>query len=238
MTQDIADCNVLLRHSMLAGRYFGVRHGESVPSAQQRICSSMSAGIDSSNGLTAMGRTEVAASAHDWLQAYGNTIVEALRNDLLWIFSSPFSRALQSAQILADTLGEALESAGELPGTILRQRIRIEPALRERDFGDFEGCGNSEAVYQQVWQADADDPSHIHWHVESATAVQRRVSALIADIDASAAAHGGALCLLVSHGDTLKILESGFRRQSPALHQDARTVRPFRTGEIRPFTLA
>ncbi len=237
MKPGIAECNALARRTALAARYFGVRHGESMPSAQQRICSAMAAGVDTANGLTPAGRDEVTASAADWLQAHRTTVAEALSRDCLWIFSSPFSRALQSAEILAETLSQAFGPVGSLPAVRLRERIRIEPALRERDFGDFEGHGDSELVYQQVWREDALDPSHSRWQVESAAAVQHRVTTLVAEIDTCATAHGAVLCLLVSHGDTLKILETGLRRQSPALHQDARVVRPFRTGEIRPFKL-
>jgi len=41
------------------------------------------------------------------------------------------------------------------------------------------------------------------------------------------------MCLLVSHGDTLKILQSGFQRQSPTAHVDPALVPLYRTGEIR-----
>ena len=44
-------------------RYFGMRHGESVPSSQQRICSSMAAGIDPRNGQTERGRQEAQATS-------------------------------------------------------------------------------------------------------------------------------------------------------------------------------
>jgi broad specificity phosphatase PhoE len=58
-----------------------------------------------------------------------------------------------------------------------------------------------------------------------------RVTALIADLERR---YSGRDILLVSHGDTLQILQAGFLRMDPARH---RSVPHLATAEIRPLRL-
>jgi broad specificity phosphatase PhoE len=59
-----------------------------------------------------------------------------------------------------------------------------------------------------------------------------RVTALVADLERR---YSGRDILLVSHGDTLQILQAGFLRLDPSLH---RRLPPLGTAEIRELHLA
>jgi probable phosphoglycerate mutase len=130
------------------------------------------------------------------------------------IVSSDFSRALQTAEIMRAHL--------DAPPVIIAE------ALRERCFGDLEGtpAGN----YARVWQADNGDAGHPA-DVESAAAVLDRATALIADLEQR---YSGRDILLVSHGDTLQILQAGFLRADPSGH---RRLPHLDTAEIRQLEL-
>jgi len=130
------------------------------------------------------------------------------------ICSSDFSRALQTAEIMRAHLGAPA--------------VTIAEALRERCFGDLEGtpAGN----YARVWQADNGDAGHPE-DVESAAAVLDRTTTLIADLEQR---YSGCDILLVSHGDTLQILQAGFLRVDPAGH---RRLPHLDTAEIRLLEL-
>lgn len=223
----------LAQASIPGTRVFAMRHGESVPSSQQRICSSMTAGIDPRNGLTHQGRRESAAAGRAWIAAHGAEIRAAWQRGDLLILSSPFSRSRETAEVLVATLQQWRRSLAEVPGEAPALPIRIEAALRERDFGRFEGQGPSGPIYRKIWDADARDPNASPGGVESASAVQRRVGALIARLEREARGRPGRLTVLVSHGDTLKILQTHAQGQSAAAHQNPTLVAPFQTGEIR-----
>ena len=139
------------------------------------------------------------------------------------ICSSDFSRARQTAEIVRAHLGAP--------------EVTVAEALRERCFGDLEGT--SAANYAQVWQADNAGAGDGCGHgcqsrgrqsrgdgIESAAAVLDRATALIADLERQ---YSGRDILLVSHGDTLQILEAGFLRIDPARHRRCRTSRPRRS---------
>ena len=130
------------------------------------------------------------------------------------ILSSDFARAAQTAQIVRAHLAAP--------------EVVIAAALRERGFGDWEGTPAEN--YRIVWAADeagrADDG------VEPVHAVLDRVTALIADLERQ---HSGRDFLLVSHGDTLQILQAGFARMDPARH---RHLPHLETAEIRRLHLA
>lgn len=226
MVHALAPLSVRAEESTPQGRYFGMRHGESVPSAQQRICSSLAAGIDPRNGLTAHGREESLAASKAWIAEHGVSIQAAWKRGDLMILSSPFSRSRETAEILVASLQDWLPGAPALA-------IRIEADLQERDFGEFEGMSPSGPIYRHVWDRDARNPGASSEGVESAEAVQRRVAGLIARLEREASASPGRIIVLVSHGDPLKILQTSAQGQSAAAHQDPSRVRPFETGEIR-----
>jgi probable phosphoglycerate mutase len=131
------------------------------------------------------------------------------------ICSSDFSRARQTAEIVRAHLAAA--------------EVIITEALRERCFGDLEGSpvGN----YARVWGADEAVAGHADGGVEPAEAVLDRATALIADLERR---YSGRDILLVSHGDTLQILQAGFLRLDPSRH---RQLPHLRTAEIRELRL-
>jgi len=125
------------------------------------------------------------------------------------ICSSDFSRASQSAEIVR---------------ACLRARpVAITEALRERCFGDWEGT--STANYAHVWTAD--EAGHSDGGVEPANAVRDRATAFIAELEQR---YEGRDILLVSHGDTLQILQTAFGGIDPSRH---RSVPHLETAEIR-----
>lgn len=108
--------------------------------------------------------------------------------------------------------------------------IRLDPALRERWFGTWEGTSN--ANYERVWTRDRDDPDHTVDGVEAVTAVCARATALV---EALAAEHPGETLLLVAHGDTLQILATAFAGRDPRTH---RAVPHWAAGEVRDLRTA
>jgi broad specificity phosphatase PhoE len=129
------------------------------------------------------------------------------------VCSSDFARAAQTAAIMAQCL--------ESPAVV------VAPALRERCFGTWEGT--SSANYQKVWAAD--EAGREGDGVEPVGAVLDRVTAFIADLERE---HANRDILLVSHGDTLQILQAGFGRSDPARHRD---LPHLETAEIRRMRL-
>jgi broad specificity phosphatase PhoE len=236
-----AGSNLLEPYQQMTGVYFVLRHGESVPSLEKRVCGSMEAGVDPKNGLTDKGKQEVMTSVTTWIQGNKKLISRFLKQNKLVIVSSPFSRTKESAEILADVLQENFQKILPVkyraPGS-LRNIIVIEDNLKERDFGKFEGQLNSGEIYKKVWAADMVDPEHTKWGVESTTRVQERATRVVARLEEESKKAGGKLFILVSHGDTLKIMQTGFQKQSPGQHANPAQVAPFKTAEIREFKLA
>ena len=226
---------ILSDSTTLKATYVGIRHGESVPSSQRRVCSSLVAGVDPSNGLTPRGRAETRAATQVWIAAQTPLVETAFRNRRLVILSSPFSRTRESADLIAETIEQYFAPSPSTPRGAIKQQIRVETALRERDFGRYEGQLRSDLIYPRVWAEDARDPTYEGEGVESALAVQRRVMALIRRLEERSGAGEGWVYLLVSSGDPLKILATGFNRISAAAHQDPQHVPPFRTAEFRVF---
>jgi glucosyl-3-phosphoglycerate phosphatase len=171
-------------------RYYIMRHGQSMANVRGVIISDPASGARPEYGLSPDGREQALRAAKGC----------GLPPDTL-IFSSDFSRAAQTAEIVRECLG-----TGD---------VRLATALRERSFGDWEGTPS--ANYARVWAADAADPGHRVHDVEAAAAVLDRVTAFVAGLDASYLRRD---ILLVSHGDTLQILQAGFRAMSPARHRD------------------
>ena len=131
------------------------------------------------------------------------------------ICSSDFARAAQTARVVAGALGAA--------------DVVVTAELRERCFGDWEGmaCEN----YLTVWAADKGNPGHADGHVEPASAVLARATAFIIALEQR---YSGRDILLVSHGDTLQILQAGFLRMDPGRHRE---LPHFAPAQIRRFRL-
>jgi probable phosphoglycerate mutase len=193
----------------LANRYRVMRHGQSKANEAGVIVSKIENDRRGDYGLSDLGLRQARAAADACGLPAGTVIC-----------SSDFSRARQTAEIVRARLG-----AGE---------VIVTEALRERCFGDLEG--SPVASYARVWGADAagaDETGAGHADgVEPAAAVLDRVTALVADIERR---YSGRDILLVSHGDTLQILQAGFLRLDPSRH---RGLPPLATAEIRELRLA
>jgi probable phosphoglycerate mutase len=129
------------------------------------------------------------------------------------VCSSDFARAAQTARIMAEHLTSP--------------PVVFTAALRERCFGAWEGTQTEN--YHQVWAADEAEAGGNG--VEPAGAVLDRATAFILQLEQ---AHGGLDILLVSHGDTLQILQAGFGGTDPARH---RHLPHLQTAEIRRMRL-
>jgi len=102
--------------------------------------------------------------------------------------------------------------------------VLVAAELRERCFGRWEGT--PVANYQRVWAADEAGEGQASG-IEPAAAVLGRAAALVAALEAR---YAGREVLLVSHGDTLQILQAGFAGVDPARH---RQLPHLATAEIR-----
>ena len=189
----------------LANRLSVMRHGQSNANVAGLIVSAIEHDRRGDYGLSELGRKQALAAALD-CGLPGDTV----------ICSSDFSRARQTAQIVAAQLGAA--------------EVAVAQALRERSFGDWEGSATEN--YERVWAADATDPDHADGNVEPVAAVLDRTSALVVELERR---YSGRDILLVSHGDPLQILQAGFLRIDPSRH---RSLPALGTAEIRPLRLA
>jgi len=188
----------------LTNRFSIMRHGQSKANARGIIVGRIENDRRGDYGLSELGRQQALAAARG-CGLPGNTV----------IYSSDFSRAWQTAEIVRAQLG-ALE-------------IVIAEALRERCFGDWEGSATSN--YARVWATDETNSCCADGDVEPTAAVLDRATAFIVDLERR---YSGREMLLVSHGDTLQILRAGFLRMNPSQH---RSLPELKTAEIRQLRL-
>jgi broad specificity phosphatase PhoE len=208
----------------LRNSYWVMRHGQSKANVGGVIVSSIDADRRGDFGLSEAGREQVLAAA----RASGLTAGTL-------ICSSDFARARQTAQLMGDCLGT--------------DEVVSAPALRERYFGDFDGgpvtgyariWAADEAASPQAGSPDAGSPQaggpdaggSADSGVETAAAVLDRAAGLVAGLERG---YSGRDILLVSHGDTLQILQAGFAGIDPSRH---RTVPHLEVAEIRRLHLA
>lgn len=100
--------------------FFIVRHGHSEANKQEIICSTPVRGQDPKYGLTEDGLSQSKEAAKLIAESVGG--LAPIPGVL--VVSSDYSRAKQTAEVIADTVTKA--------------PVRICEALRERHFGDFE----------------------------------------------------------------------------------------------------
>jgi broad specificity phosphatase PhoE len=188
----------------LANRFSVMRHAQSKANVRGIIVSRIENDRHGDYGLTEHGRQQALAAARASGLPAGTLI-----------YSSGFSRARQTAEIVRAHLAA--------PAVV------ISGALRERCFGRWEGSATGN--YARVWTGDQTDPCHADGSVEPAAAVLDRATAFIAELERR---HRGRTILLVSHGDTLQILQAGFLRVNASRH---RSLPHLATAEIRQLHL-
>jgi broad specificity phosphatase PhoE len=181
-----------------------MRHGQSRANVAGIIVSCIENDRRGDYGLSELGRKQALETA----QACGLP-----RDTVIW--SSDFARARQTAEILRAHL-----DAPELG---------LAEPLRERCFGEWEGSATEN--YARVWAADETDAPHARGGVEPVAAVLDRMTAFVVDLDRR---YSGRDIVLVSHGDTLQILQAAFLRMSPTRH---RSLPGLETAEIRRLRL-
>jgi ribonuclease H / adenosylcobalamin/alpha-ribazole phosphatase len=154
-----------------------LRHGQTPLSAERRFAGSGDA------DLTELGARQAKAAAQRLSERDGGARIEL-------IVTSPLRRALRTAE-------EAVRATGA--------PLRVEPGLREADFGAWEGLTFAEARdgwpgEMTAWLSDADvaPPGG-----ESFAEVERRV---LEAHERLLAGHAGAVILVVSHVTPLKTL--------------------------------
>lgn len=191
----------------LNNTYYVLRHGKSRANQAELIVSHPDDGVPS-YGLADEGREQVIQAVEGAKQKDG------LDHSTL-IVSSDFARARETAEIAASLLGV--------------QTVITTPHLRERFFGAWDKQHTSN--YANVWSDDVTNPDHKHDDVESTSEVVARATALIRDLEET---HTGRNILLVSHGDTLQILQTAFERVASSQHRE---LSHLQTGEIRKLHL-
>ena len=192
----------------LSNRFSVMRHGQSKANEAGVIVSTIENDRRGDYGLSAAGQEQALAAA----RACG------LPPETV-ICTSDFSRARQTAELVRACLGT--------------QDVVVAEALRERSFGAWEGT--PVANYQRVWAADEAGAGCAAGRaadgVEPASAVLERTTQLVARLEER---YSGRDILLVSHGDTLQILQAGFLRVDPSGH---RRLPHLATAEIRRLRL-
>jgi broad specificity phosphatase PhoE len=175
-------------------KYILFRHGESKPNIDKLVCSDIKNGEKMENGLTVVGSKQVFQSIEDLKLSFKSF------NSKIIIISSPFSRALQSASILKDGL------------EISHDCIQVDSRLSERYFGMYEGKQNS--IYSEVWKQDE---THTDFGdgVETPLQVHDRVGDLIIELENRFI---NTTIILVSHGDTIMIAKTWFKKNDPYFH--------------------
>lgn len=184
--------NHLLHLSNLKNEYFILRHGKSLANEIGKIVSHPKDGTKS-YGLTKEGRGQVE-----------KTITEAIDKKILdsetIIISSDFKRARETAEIAKNILKT--------------QPIILKINLRERYFGDWDQTDHNN--YKETWSLDSSDASHKIKNVESVNEVVKRATEMIKELENK---HSNKKILLVSHGDTLQILQTAFEKVDGKNHR-------------------
>ena len=187
--------------------WFVLRHGRSEAN-EAGIVASQLVNAESSYGLTDVGRREVEKSVR-------NAVADLQKDSPLAIFTSPFLRTRQTAEIAGEILGIQPE---------------VDHRLSERDFGDFELL--SDEHYEEVWDVDPTNPHEIPGQAETVYSVEKRVCDLVLEVERNPEIK---TCLLVTHCDVAMILSCAFRGLDPRRH---RSLDPIRTGEVRELIYA
>ena len=191
----------------LRNEYYALRHGWSKANEAGIIVSRIDSGARLEYGLHATGREQASAA--------GDAFKAIVQTRPVTILSSDFSRTFETAKLVAAAVGGV--------------DVEAEPALRERDFGDFELGPNT--AYEAVWEQDAIDAKHTAWGVEAASAVLERAAGAVQRVEGAREGHA---VLLVSHGDCLQILQTAFAGVDVSAH---RSLQHLETCELRRLEL-
>ncbi|KAL6211119.1 hypothetical protein ACLB2K_016347 [Fragaria x ananassa] len=172
-------------------RYWVLRHGKSIPNEKGLIVSSMENGTRPEYQLAPEGvdQAKLAGELFRKVLEENNVPIENVR-----ICFSPFSRTRQTAQVVASVLNIQFEGA----------QCKVMENLRERFFGPSYEL-KSHDKYNEVWAIDEKDPLMKPEGGESVDDVASRIVEAVANMESQ---FQGRTVLVVSHGDTLQILQT------------------------------
>ncbi len=200
----IGSLEELKKHVKKSGnRYFMMRHGESEKNVKDIVSSDRS-----SNGLTARGEVEVRTGVH------------ALKKEgIRIIYASPLTRAKETAELAAKTLGLSKDS------------IVYDERLRELEFGSLSGKPFAEFLAYRK-----EHMQHFTEQMpggESYDDARKRFAAFLYEIESK---HKDTPILIVTHGVGLEsfttIAQGG---GAAALKRTVETV-DFKTGVVHPLS--
>lgn len=183
--------------------YNNCRHGHSVANGKDLIVSALEEGVKPEWGLSELGASQA--------ERAGEQMVEILRNapispNSIVIFSSPFSRAFETAARIGSHLDIHLHD----------RRLRKAEALRERYFGTALE-GKPSTLYGQVWYEDEKDiTKRPEGGGESVNDVAGRLEQFVYQVEDEFQDH---YIILSSHGDSLSILLSIFKGEDKRKHR-------------------
>ncbi|XP_078174063.1 phosphoglycerate mutase family protein isoform X2 [Carex rostrata] len=187
----------------LRNNYWVLRHGRSIPNERGLIVSSLENGTREEFGLAALGieQAKLAGELFKKLEEKNFTI------DRVRICYSPFSRTTETAREVARVLGISIDSSS------CKEMVE----LSERYFGTLELLSHDK--YAEVWALDEKNPFMPPEGGESVADVASRLRAALL---ATETAFQGCAVLIVSHGDTLQILQTLLQnlKENPSSNDD------------------
>eukprot|EP00040_Diaphanoeca_grandis_P027043 m.152914 g.152914 ORF g.152914 m.152914 type:complete len:205 (-) comp30817_c4_seq1:564-1178(-) len=166
-------------------RFVLLRHGQSLANVQKIIVSLAINGTKKEYALSSQGQAEARKAADQILSKYAH--------DDIVVVASDFSRTQETATIVSNNLGGKCSS------------FITDVRLRERTFGEFELT--SSVNYARVWDEDQASSSHQKFGVEAVDSVLQRAVSAVTELNERYTNH---VIILVSHGDTLQILQTFF----------------------------
>eukprot|EP00041_Stephanoeca_diplocostata_P019224 m.411160 g.411160 ORF g.411160 m.411160 type:complete len:212 (-) comp21247_c0_seq13:398-1033(-) len=188
----------------LKNRYILLRHGQSIANVQDLIVSNPENGIPD-YGLSEKGKREAEQAA---------TLIAALVQDVNTNTQAPSHYPHNVSFVTSDFL-RTKETTDIVTSKMSYADVSVDIRLRERQFGDFEL--QSSENYARVWEQDAHSPQHTQFNVECIAHVRDRASSLVLELDRKYPS--GHVFVLVSHGDTLQILQTWFANIDPTQHR-------------------
>ena len=192
----------------LKHNYFIVRHGFSIPNEKHIIVSTLENGIKPEFGLARKGKQDVEQKAESMLAF----ILESQQqnqdaNIEIEIITSPFSRTVETAQIIRNVFSSAKNNNKVSVSPSSEGRVRTDERLRERNFGKLEL--ESDENYQKVWAEDLSGVNESSYDAESLESVWNRVQSLVFDLEKENKTQKS--FVLVAHGDVLQITQTGWQ---------------------------
>ncbi|KAJ3692872.1 hypothetical protein LUZ60_011967 [Juncus effusus] len=177
--------------SLLRNEYWVLRHGRSIPNENGLIVSSLENGVRGEFGLAAQGVDQARLAG----QLFHTELKEKnVSLDRVRIFYSPFARTIDTAKQVAAVLGIPFESSA----------CKSVVEIRERYFGPTLEL-QSHDKYAEIWALDEKDPFVGPEGGDSVADVASRLSTTLISIETT---FKGCAVLIVSHGDTLQILQT------------------------------